>query len=106
MNSIQFNSIQFNSIQFNSICNNFKFYFFINSCNFINILCLFFKYSLFCYKYFYFSCRFLKLILVKSVLFLNAFYKYYIFWRLFYEKKIFFNSFGYNYYGRHFGFIL
>ncbi len=59
-NSIQFNSIQFNSIQFNSICNNFKFYFFINSCNFINILCLFFKYSLFCYK-FYFSFKFLKI---------------------------------------------
>ncbi|TXJ55110.1 hypothetical protein EPJ66_00440 [Brachyspira aalborgi] len=63
MNSIQFNSIQFNSIQFNSIqfnCNNFKFYFFINSCTFINILCLFFKYSLFCYK-FYFSFKFLKI---------------------------------------------
>ena len=51
---------EFNSIQFNSICNNFKFYFFINSCNFINILCLFFKYSLFCYK-FYFSFKFLKI---------------------------------------------
>ena len=60
-NSIQFNSIQFNSIQFNSICNNFKFYFFINSCNFINILCLLFNRSLFCYKYFYFSFKFLKI---------------------------------------------
>ena len=53
----EFNSIQFNSIQFNS--HNFKFYFFINSRNFINILCLFFKYSLFCYKYF--SFKFLKI---------------------------------------------
>ncbi|TXJ39003.1 hypothetical protein EPJ81_07750 [Brachyspira aalborgi] len=60
-NSIQFNSIQFNSIQFNSIqSHNFKFYFFINSCNFINILCLLFKYSLFYYK-FYFSFKFLKI---------------------------------------------
>ncbi|TXJ53949.1 hypothetical protein EPJ76_11135 [Brachyspira aalborgi] len=46
-NSIQFNSIQFNSIQFNSICNNFKFYFFINSCNFFNILCLLFRHLFF-----------------------------------------------------------
>ena len=53
----EFNSIQFNSIQLH----NFKFYFFINSCNFINILCLFFNRSLFCYKYFYFSFKFLKI---------------------------------------------
>ena len=33
--------------EFNSICNNFKFYFFINSCTFINILCLLFRHLFF-----------------------------------------------------------
>ncbi|TXJ46660.1 hypothetical protein EPJ70_00510 [Brachyspira aalborgi] len=59
-NSIQFNSIQFNSIQFNSICNNFKFYFFINSCNFINILCLLFRH-LFIKRNIFFNLLFLYL---------------------------------------------
>ena len=64
---------QFNSIQFH----NFKFYFFINSCNFINILCLFFNRSLFCYKYFYFGFKFLKINFGKKRSILNAFYKYF-----------------------------
>ncbi|TXJ51628.1 hypothetical protein EPJ74_01240 [Brachyspira aalborgi] len=62
-NSIQFNSIQFNSIQFNSIqfnCNNFKFYFFINSCNFFNILCLLFRH-LFIKRNIFFNLLFLYL---------------------------------------------
>ncbi|TXJ44164.1 hypothetical protein EPJ70_07980 [Brachyspira aalborgi] len=55
-NSIQFNSIQFNSIQFNSIqSHNFKFYFFINSCTFINILCLLFRHLFFNLLFLYFN---------------------------------------------------
>ena len=85
-NSIQFNSIQFNSIQFNSIAIILNFIFLLIPAIFL----IYYVYSLIV-RYFVINfilvLNFLKLILVKSILFLNAFYKYFNYRRLTYEIK-------------------
>ena len=83
----EFNSIQFNSIQFNSIAVTLNFIFLLTPAIFL----IYYVYSLIvCYfviNIFILVLNFLKLILVKSILFLNAFYKYFNYRRLTYEIK-------------------
>ena len=78
------NSIQFNSIQFNRITLNFIFLL-------IPAILLIYYFCFLNIRYFVINfilvLNFLKLILVKSVLFLNAFYKYYILTDGFYYEK-------------------
>ena len=78
------NSIQFNSIQFNRITLNFIF---LPLDAFLKQYYVYFLSIRYFIINFILVLNFLKLILVKSVLFLNAFYKYYILTEGFYYEK-------------------